>query len=190
MAALLAGLAAFAAVSTLGPSRSVPGGLPTVVAARDLPAGTAVSRSDLRVAERPAGMRPPTALDAPDPVVGRVTAVPIPAGDTVTPERLTGSDLLQGLPADHVAMPLPVATVEGLGLGPGDHVDVYAAGSGARVAGDVLVLAVTPPPTEGLARRAGTTVTVAVPPTAAADVAASFSGPDSGGEFILALRRS
>lgn len=188
--ALLVGLAAFAAVSALAPSRSGAAGQLTLVATRDLPAGTTVSRADVRLAPHPADVRPRTALGAVEPAVGRVTAVPIPAGDTVTPERLTGSGLLAGLPADQVAIPLPVATVEGLGLGAGERVDVYAVGSGARVASDVLVLAVSAQPTDSLAHRGGTTVTVAVPPEGAAAVAASLSGLDSGGVFILALRRS
>jgi Flp pilus assembly protein CpaB len=189
-AALLLGLASFAAVSAFAPAGPATAGEPTLVATRDVPAGTVLGAGDVALAPRPAGLRPRTALAAAEAAVGRVTAVPISANDVVTPERLAGPELLAGQPADHVAVPLPVATVEGLGLGPGDRVDVYAVGSGARVATSAVVLATSTTGSATFGSAGPTTVTVSVPPSAAAAVAASLSGLDSGGMFILALRRS
>lgn len=189
-AALLLGLASFAAVSAFAPAGPATTGEPTLVASRDVPAGTVLGAGDVTLVPRPAELRPRSALPAAEPAVGRVTAVPISANDVVTPERLAGPGLLAGQPPDHVAVPLPVATVEGLGLGPGDHVDVYAVGSGARVATSAVVLAANTAGSDAFGAGGPTTVTVSVPPSGAAAVAASLSGLDSGGLFILALRRS
>ena len=192
-AGLLAGLAAFATVSALAPPGSAAVGEPTLVARRDLPAGAVLTRGDLVLADRPAEVRPRTALTAYEPAVGKVAAVPISVNDVVTPERLRGAALLAGQPADHVAVTLPVAGLDVLGLGPGDHVDVYAAGTGERVATAAVVLAARTPPTDTLGAGGpggAAAVTVSVPPVEAAAVAASLSGLDSGEKFILALRRS
>jgi hypothetical protein len=117
-------------------------------------------------------------------------ATPISANDVITPERLAGAALLTGQPRDHVAVTLAVTGVEGLGLGPGAVVDVYATGSGSRVATGAAVLAVRQPAGDSFGAPAPTTVTVAVPPAAAAGVAAARSGLGSGEMFMLALRRS
>lgn len=189
-AALLAGLGAFAAVSVLGPQGSSAAGVPTLVAARDVPAGTVLTRSDLVLADRPTEQRPRTALAAYEGVVGRVAAVPISAKDAVTPERLAGAGLLNGQPAGHVAVTLPVTGVEGLGLSPGDRVDAYATGTGGLVASGAVVLVARAPVDEGLGGAGAPTVTVALPPGAVGAVAASLSALDTGGKFILALHRS
>ncbi|HEU5144641.1 MAG TPA: SAF domain-containing protein [Dermatophilaceae bacterium] len=189
-AGLLAGLAAFAAVSALAPAGSAAAGEPTLVARRDLPAGAVLTRADVVLADRPAELRPRTALTAYEPAVGKVAAVPISVNDVVTPERLGGSALLAGQPADHVAVTLPVARLDGLGLGPGDRVDVYAAGTGDRVATGAVVLVAPAAATEGTFGPGGAALTVALSPGAASTVAASLSVLQAGDTFVVALRRS
>lgn len=189
-AALLAGLAAFAAVSALGPRGSVAAGVPTLVAARDVPAGSALSRADLVLADRPSDQRPQTALAAYEGAVGRVAAVPISTNDAITPERLAGADLLRGQPPGHVAVTLPTTGVEGLGLSPGDRVDVYATGTGTLVAADGVVLVARAADDDALGGATGASVTVALPPRSVTLVAASLSALETGGKFIIALRRA
>ncbi len=188
--ALLLGLAAFAVVTAFAPSPPMPPGEPTVVAARDLPAGAVLAEGDLTVSTRPVDFRPRSAFRTVAEVVGQVTAVPVIADDVVTPERLRGPDLLSAQPAGHVAMTLPVSTVEGLGLAPGVRVDVYAAGSGTRVASGAVVLAATGSTTDGFSPSVTPAITLSVPPAAAGAVAAELNGLDSRGMFVLALRRS
>lgn len=189
-AALLAGLAAFAAVSALAPGGSVAAGVPTLVAARDVTAGSLLTRADLILADRPADQRPRTALAGYERAVGRVVAVPISMHDAVTPERLAGADLLRGQPPGHVAVTLPVTGVEGLGLSPGDRVDVYATGTGAQVAADGVVLVAQTAEDDALGRATDASVTVALPPRSVTLVAASLSALETGGKFIIALRRA
>lgn len=189
-AALLLGVAAFAGVSALAPSAPAAPGVPTLVAARDLAAGTVLTRADLELRHRPADQRPKTALTAYESAVGRSVNTPVSANDVLTPERLAGAALLTGQPREHVAVALSVTGVEGLGLGPGAVVDVYATGSGSRVATAAAVLAVREPAGDALGSAGPTTVTVSVPPAAAAAVAAARSGLGAGEMFMLALRRS
>lgn len=189
-AALLAGLAAFAAVSALRPEGSAAAGEPTLVAARDVAAGAVLTRADLALVARPAEQRPRTALTAYEGAIGRVVAVPISAREVVTPERLAGAGVLAGQPEGHVAVNLSVTGVDGLGLSPGDHVDVYAMGTGERVAADAVVLATRAGDSGGFAATAAGSVTVALSPGAVTAVATSMSALESGSTFILALRRS
>jgi hypothetical protein len=119
-----------------------------------------------------------------------VAAVPLSVNDVVTPERLRGAALLAGQPADHVAVTLPVAGLDGLGLGPGDHVDVYAAGTGERVATAAVVLAAPAAPAEEAFGSSRAALTVALSPGAASTVAASLSVLQAGDTFVIALRRS
>lgn len=188
--ALLLGLAAFAGVSVLVPSAPAAPGEPTLVAARDLAAGTVLTRADLMLAPRPADQRPRTALTAYDQAVGRAVAAPVSANDVLTTERLAGANLLASQPRDHVAVTLSVNAVDGLGLGPGAIVDVYATGTGSRVATAAVVLAVREPDADAFDAAGPAAVTVAVPPTGAAAVAAAGSAIGAGDMFMLALRRS
>ena len=166
--------------------------MPTLVAARDLPAGTVLSREDLELATRAASGRPATGITAYGTVVGKVTAGPISARDTVTPERLVGPGLLAGQPAGHMALTLPVLGGGTAGVSAGAHVDVYATGTGQLAAQDVVVLALTEPAESafGAANGAsGPNVTVALAPADAGRVATALSALQAGESFVLALRR-
>ncbi|HET7397829.1 MAG TPA: SAF domain-containing protein [Intrasporangium sp.] len=188
-AALLLALAALVAVSALSPAPGTPTGLPTLVAARDLPAGAVVTRDDLVLDERPAEQRPTTALTAYEPALGRRTAAPIAARDPVTPERLAGAGQLLGQPPGTVALTLPVLPAGTAGVAPGSHVDLYATGSGARTVTDAVVLAVHEPALSGLGDDGGASVTLAVPSAGADRIAASLSALQAGESHLLAVRR-
>lgn len=206
-AALLASAAVLVGLSAFTTAREQPPGLSTLVAARDLPAGHTMAAGDLLVTTRPSSQRPGTALAAYDDVLGRVTAGPVTARDVMTPERLVGADLLAGQPSGHVAVTLPVLPAATTGVGRGSRVDVYATGTGHRVASDVLVLGtsgkqsstgglgsdaggagVGTPLGTGSTSYGGVTVTVALDSSSAERVAASLSALQAGESLLLALR--
>ena len=119
-------------------------GRKAVTAARDIPAGHAVTSSDLRVAE----VRVPdetAVVRDPGDATGRVAVHHIAAGDLVSP-----SDLADGGPARReVSVPVGADHVPSGRIQPGDHVDVlatYTDGTSSRtsvVARTVEVVAVT-----------------------------------------------
>jgi Flp pilus assembly protein CpaB len=101
--------------------------LPTVVAARALPAGHLLTRADLRTVPWPRAVRPGAARGDPDEVAGRRLLVAITAGEPVTTSRVLGSDLLRRLPPGTAAAAVPVADRHAVDLvRPGDRVDVLA----------------------------------------------------------------
>ena len=73
-AALLAAAAAAVMLSALAPRATQTGGREVVVAVRDLPAGSVVTRADVEVVGRPLSTVPETGLTAYADVVGRTTA--------------------------------------------------------------------------------------------------------------------
>jgi Flp pilus assembly protein CpaB len=106
-----------------------PVGVPVVVAARDLPAGVVLTRSDLRVASLPTAAVPAGAARDPAPLLGRTVAGPVRRGETVTDARLVGPGLTAGLgPQESSAVPVRLADAEAAALvRPGDRVDVLGA---------------------------------------------------------------
>lgn len=141
LAALLTAVAVAAGLhAAAGPE---PPSVPVVVAARDLPAGAALSSDDLRTVRFAPGTAPADAVDDP---VGEVLAAPVRAGEPVTDVRLVGPGLTTGRP-DLVAVPvrLPDPGMVAL-LDVGDRVDLVAAdpqeGGADVVADDVPVLAI------------------------------------------------
>ncbi len=192
-AALLLAAAALVAVASLRPPPAAPRGLPTVVAARDLPAGALVTEADLALADRLDEDRPASALTAYGPVLGRRTAGPISARDTVTTERLSGAGQLVGQAPDTVAVTVPVLPLGGAGVTPGSRVDLYATGSGRLTVADAVVLAVsgaaTPGAAPGLGGDDGSTLTLAVPSRSVGGVAASLSTLQAGEGQLVAVRR-
>jgi Flp pilus assembly protein CpaB len=108
------------------PPAPPPVGMPVVVAARDLPAGTVLAKPDLRAASLPADVAPAgTARDVPA-LVGRTTAGAVRRGEPVTDVRLVGPGLTTGLgPRESSATPVRLADPEAAALvRPGDRVDV------------------------------------------------------------------
>jgi len=177
VAALGVGVAASAALSALRPP--APDERAVVVAARDLPAGATLTAADLRVARLPADVAPRAGVGR-DDLVGRATAVPVPAGLPVVPDLLASGDLA-GPPGTVVAaVRFADPAMAGL-LTPGTRVDVLAAAAetgaqGVVVARRALVLPVAPGDDEGWSVGAGDAdappVLLAVTP----DEAAALSG--------------
>jgi Flp pilus assembly protein CpaB len=128
-AGLLAGAMAVA-LQVLAPPP--PATVPVLVAARDLAAGAALTRADLRVAHRPPSSLPAGALTAPDEATGRPVSSAVRRGEVLTDVRLVGADALRGLGARLVAAPVRVAEPGTAALvRPGDTVDVLAAAAGS-----------------------------------------------------------
>ena len=122
---------------------------PVVVAARDLPSGTALASADLALTTWPGELVPSGALRAPADADGRVLAGAARAGEPITDVRLAGPDAagrLAGRPGD-AAVPVRLADPEVARLlGPGSRVDVVTpAADGDRpvvLAADAAVLTV------------------------------------------------
>ncbi|KRB43206.1 SAF domain-containing protein [Terrabacter sp. Root181] len=187
-----AGLAALAVLVTVGTLRPAPAGgagVPTVVMVRDVAAGEPIGADDVTVSVRPDGQRPVSALTTLDAVLGRSAAAPLTTREVVTPERLVGGDLLAGQPDDRVALGVPVLDAASVGVRAGDHVDLYATGSGTRAAADVVVLAVhDAEESTGLGTGAPARVTLALDPAQAADVARGLSALEAGQSLVVAIR--
>jgi Flp pilus assembly protein CpaB len=101
--------------------------VPVLVAARDLPPGTTLRATDIKVSRSPPSLRPPAALTAPEQATGRVLAGATTAGEPLTKARLLGpenSRLTAGIP-QAAAVPFRLAdpAVSDL-LTPGVRVDV------------------------------------------------------------------
>ena len=142
MAAACLGVAAVLAVGELRPAPAVT--VDVLVAAHDLPAGSTLTSADVRIAALAPAAAVESARSGGHPsVVGRRTAVPVPAGLPIVPGVLTGSRLT-GPPGTVVtAVRLADGAVARL-LSPGDRVDLLAAtaegGPGVTVARAALVL--------------------------------------------------
>lgn len=187
-AALLAALAGFFALSALGPGVAAGPGIATVVAANDLPAGAVLTADDLVVEPRPPGQRPETAAGRADELVGRVLVTPVVAREVVTPSRLRGPGMLSGQPPGTVAMSVPVLDPRAAGVDPGSRVDLYASGSGDRVASNVTVLATRVPESSSWSAGAAASLTLALDERSAGQVARAVSTLQAGEIFVVALR--
>jgi pilus assembly protein CpaB len=175
LAALLAALAVLSAVRAAA-EPAVPTG-PVAVAARDLPGGTTVRGSDLRVEQLPVDAMPLGSTPDAAPLIGRVLAAPLREGEPVTDVRVVAPGLLDGFPG-LVAVPVRVAdpaTVDLLAAG--DRVDVVAAspdsGRAEVVVPDAQVAAVPQP-----SARDG---------AAAGSMAGSMNGLTAGGLVVLVV---
>jgi pilus assembly protein CpaB len=149
-----------------------------VVAAADRPAGTTLVEADLTVVRLPPDLRPDGSVAEPEPVLGRVLAAPVRAGEAITDVRLVGSGVTALLPPGQVAAPVRLADLAVAALvRSGDRIDVLATldGNSAAevVAEGALVLAAagsgSTAPDDGSAGL----LLVAVPPEIAARLAAA-----------------
>jgi Flp pilus assembly protein CpaB len=128
LAALFAAAAAGLALLSLRPGP--PPSVRVLGAARDLPAGTALSASDLRRVELPPDAVPSGALRSGG--AGRVLAGPMREGEPLTDARVVGDGLLRGHGPGTVATPVRMADAGAVRLlRPGDHIDVLAVPSGS-----------------------------------------------------------
>jgi pilus assembly protein CpaB len=176
------GLLGVALVLSLRPA-PIPAGdapaptVPLVVAAGDLPAGTVLAEADLAVARLPPDVRPEGAAAQSDPLLGRVLAAPVRAGEPLTDVRLVGTGVTALLPPGQVAAPVRLADLAVAALvRSGDRIDVLATTDGSPTADVVAEGALV------LAAGSGTATTddgsaglllVAVPPEVAAQLAAA-----------------
>ncbi|MEW2505732.1 SAF domain-containing protein [Amycolatopsis sp. NPDC047767] len=153
----------------------------TVVAARDLPAGSVLRAADLRLADLPDDVRPAGALGDVGAAVGRLLSGAARAGEPLTDVRLLGT----ALPAKGdsgtvtVAVRLADAGVAEL-LRPGQHVGVVAAPDATHTAAelvkDATVVTVHRPDSGGqgvIAPDKGPLVLLALPVSVANEVAAT-----------------
>lgn len=156
-------LATMAVIAGLHAARPAPPvSVALTVAARDLPAGTVLTATDLRTSRVPPGATPTGALADP---VGATLAAPLRRGEPITDLRIVGPALTQGHPGlTAVPVRLPDAGMAGL-LHVGDTVDLYATdpttGRTTAVTSDTLVLAL-PHAGDEATSTAGTGVTNAL----------------------------
>jgi Flp pilus assembly protein CpaB len=98
-----------------------------VIATRTLPAGHVLRARDLAVARWPARLRPAGAAAAVDHLVGARLAGPLGAREPVTPSRLLGVDLTEGLAPGMVATTVSLSDPGAADLvHAGDQVDLLA----------------------------------------------------------------
>jgi Flp pilus assembly protein CpaB len=107
-----------------------------VVAKVAIPARTVISPSDLRVEKYPASLVPPGSYATIAPLIGKVAAVDIEAGDPVTsnlvvanPSSVIGPEPpYLPIPKGYVAMTIPTSDELGVGyyIQPYDHIDILA----------------------------------------------------------------
>ena len=137
---------------------------PTVVASHRLPAGTLLSRQDLRVTAWPAPSMPAGAAQSADAVVGRRMATALGQGMPVTADDLLEPAIARALATGQAATTVDLASESQLAmLRTGARVDLYASpiagtfapqaagspgtsgGIGSPVARDAEVLSILPP---------------------------------------------
>lgn len=105
----------------------------TVVATADLPVGTKLNATQLKVASWPKESRPPGSFADATPVVDRVVVRQIAAGEAVTEQKLLPKDIKAGagmmtyvVPEGHRAVTVGVNEVAGVAgfLSPNNRVDI------------------------------------------------------------------
>ena len=182
LTALLVGVAGWVAVSAARPA-PVEGGIPVLVAVRDLAAGARVGLGDLRVVRVPPDAVPARAILDASAAAGALLAGPLSEGEVLTATRLQGPGLLAGASSDTVAVAVPLADPSILAaLRPGDRVRVLAVGTGA-VVGDATVLVAT--------AGSGPGSLIAALDRQAASALAAAQGPSGvSGGFVIALLNS
>ncbi|MDQ1714603.1 MAG: pilus assembly protein CpaB [Frankiaceae bacterium] len=142
-------------LAAFGEYRALQGGVVTVVAARDLPAGTMLTAADLALVTVPVQAVADGAAAVVSTVVGQRIALPMRRNEPVTAVRLLDAGLLQALGNDLRAVPIRLADPALAQLvQAGALVDVYARGDGGAplgaVAAGVRVLRVLPVDDQGV----------------------------------------
>lgn len=116
-----------------------PPGVPVLVAARDLPAGTVLGGADLRLARFPAALVPHGALPSASGIVGQILSGAVRAGEALTGDRLLAAT---ALPPGQLSVPVrfPDAGAAAT-LQPGERIDVLSPAGEAAADLDVLTVA-------------------------------------------------
>lgn len=159
-----AGLAALSVLAVIGAvSDSGASTAPVVVAAVDIPAGTTLTESDLRIIDFPIELIPETASTDPSLIAGEVVTAGILPGEVITSARLLGQRPEAG--RGRVAAPVRLADagVAGL-LAPGDRVDIIAASADgeARVIARAARVITRPIPPATFGTQTGSLVVLSV----------------------------
>lgn len=201
--AALLGLSALLALSVVAPAP--PATVQVTVAARDLPAGSVLTETDVAVATLVQGAWTPQSLDVAE-VVGEVLAAPVSIGEPLTTTRLRGSTLLTGLPPGTVALPVRLADPGAATLvSGGDRIDLLAAVPGedstiVRTVGSDLPVLLAPgsastvsTETDGVSLLGGSDASTDVPAgllvvAASPQQVSAIVGGASDGPLWLALR--
>lgn len=171
---VLAGTLALVALVLAVAPGAAQGGVPVVVTAADVAAGSTLRAADLAVRQWPGELVPAGALREPGAADGRVLVGAARAGEPITDTRLAGPTAALGAPAGTAAVPVRLADagVAAL-LVPGSTVDVVTVGASTAepvvLAAAAAVLAVLPPDSPS----SGRLVLVGMPADVAARVAAA-----------------
>lgn len=155
-----------------GAPPSPPPTAPAVVTTREVPAGAVLTDADLRVDPVAAELVPAGSAARPDDVVGRRATVALPAGTLLQDALVAGGELAAAAPAGTVVAPVRLDPGVAALLGPGDRVDLLAAGDQA------LTTALAEAPTDGQQPPA------ADPYLARAAVVVPAPEPDDGGGLL------
>ena len=180
LAALLVGLAAWAALTALRPAP--PPTVPVLVAARTISGGVVIGPDDVVVRDLPQNVLPETYLTAAEEAIGRPATLALPAGAVLLPASVVTRNSL----ASSGMAVLPVTLVDtaaGL-IEVGDRIDLLGSSGDdtATVASAARVVAVLGADGSGSAltpsRSSGPVVLVELRPDALAKVAAAAAqGP-------------
>jgi Flp pilus assembly protein CpaB len=110
--AILAGAGTF--VLSSGSKAEAPPPVATtdvLVAARDLPARSALTAADLKVQKYPVELAPPTALAKPEDVIGKIVQQPIAAGEPILPGKFAAAGAVTFTVFPPNAQPAPNAPI-------------------------------------------------------------------------------
>lgn len=108
-------------------------------AAHDLSGGTTITADDVRTVTVPPESVPAGAITDVQELTGRVLAVPVRAGETITDVRLVGPALLAGYGERLVAAPVRIADAGSAALlRPGDVIDVLAADAAVETSDETV----------------------------------------------------
>ena len=110
--AILAGAGTF--VLSSGSKAEAPAPVATtdvLVAARDLPARSALTAADVKVQKYPVELAPPTALAKPEDVVGKIVQQPIAAGEPILPGKFAAAGAVTFTVFPPNAQPAPNAPI-------------------------------------------------------------------------------
>jgi len=138
-AAAVASFAAYRAIQNLPVKEVEVASVQAVVASRDLPVGSLLTKEDIKTVSWPARAVVPGSFTSTDPVVNRGLVVPVSENEPITESKLaaagTGAGLPPTIPQGMRAISLKVNEVVGVAgfVVPGTRVDVLVTLSNAQV---------------------------------------------------------
>ena len=171
-----------------------------VIASHDVPAGNALTSSDLKTAELPVGIAWPGIATHKENVIGKSTSHALVGGQPIDTHSLVGPSLLDGLPFTMRALVVAISPMTEHMIQHGDHIDLLAGSAGSidpsilsvqqtgsqLIASDVVVLATSGSSQGGLlsgSGKASSSITVAATTEQSMRIAQYASS-----ELVVALR--